>query len=245
MKVAVEGSSSLRVSEQAVQDQTVNNRIKQWSSYGSSENNYQAIEELIKKSKEMYSEEMRVDFSSQLARESIKRKALDTTLLVGSWYTGDMSVYTAKSGGGGGCETKTYPFIQMKSTGSSITVSVVGVSLLTIDSVVQRPFSTLYNGVLTYQKDSAPVCFDLKNGALSLSTDFLLCSSVNEKPTCSSVLDAVTITYNSPGTITSASIAGVVIVIVLVIVFCIACCVCCCCCMAEEEEEETEWLWVQ
>ncbi|EFC48905.1 predicted protein [Naegleria gruberi] len=201
----------------------------------------ESITTMIKQSRQQYSEASRFEYMKKLSETKNQRSVLATSgVESGTWLLGDMTLFDKN------CDQSVLPFTQMQSTGNDITIShIIGNFKMSIGTIIQRPLSNLYNAILSYDGDSIPICFNFKDGQLAFTSDFLLCSSVdNFTPTCQASngnIYNIAIVYKSPGSISGGVTAALVIGIVLVCLLILCCFICCIVCMVRSGRSQTNY----
>ena len=201
----------------------------------------ESITTMIKQSRQQYSEASRFEYMKKLSETKKQRSALATSgVESGTWLLGDMTLFNKN------CDQSVLPFTQMQSTGNDITIShIIGNFKMSIGTIIQRPLSNLYNAILSYDGDSIPICFNIKDGQLAFTSDFLLCSSVdNFTPTCQASngnIYNIAIVYKSPGSISGGVTAALVIGIVLACLLILCCFICCIVCMVRSGRSQTNY----
>ncbi|EFC38518.1 predicted protein [Naegleria gruberi] len=188
------------------------------------------LNSFIQTAKTRYSQEARQNFINQLESNN-KHTRQSSTIPSGTWLLGDLTLYDEN------CNQQMIPLTMLNSTPSSIEVSHNIVKFTySIGTIVKRPLSNLYNAILKYNSDSVPICFNIKEGEIAFTSDFILCSSVdNFTPSCQKSSSGVTnlaLVYKSPGSASSGIVAGVVVggamILGFIILILVCCCVCCC-----------------
>src|SRR3989338_5319486 len=189
------------------------------------------MNQLIESSHQRYSPETIRNFTSYLETSVKKQTRQSTTIPTGSYVLGDLTYYDEN------CVQQIAPFTQMMLSPTYISVShqIIGLSFY-IQTILRRPLSTLYNAVLSYNGNSVPICFNVKDGEIAFTSDFLLCSSVESyAPTCKKSTTVgvynVAMVYKSPGSQSQGILAGIivggVVILASVILCCIGCIACC------------------
>ncbi|EFC38283.1 predicted protein [Naegleria gruberi] len=201
----------------------------------------QSIKQMIDHSHQHYPESDLSEYMKKLSETKQQRSALATSdIESGSWLLGDMTLFNDQ------CDQTILPFTQMVSTSNGITIShVIGSFKMTISTIIPRPLSNLYNAILSYDGDSIPICFNIKGGQLAFTSDFLLCSSVdNFTPTCQASngnVYNIAIVYKSPGTISGGVTAGLIIGVVLFCLLILCCCICCIVCITRRNSRQPNY----